>query len=231
MPTTTIQIPDHIRTALESDRRSNSDKKRDANRKPGELLAFYNVEPGQKVAELMTGSCYVAFLLAEIVGDAGSVYATNSQQLVDRFKGSPVRKMIDRHDFANVIELISEPDDPGLPEGELDTVFSFMIYHDMVWVGADREAMNAAVFRALKPGGIYAVMDHHAPDGAGISVVQTTHRIEKDVVIDEVCAAGFELEGESDLLEHPEDSMEAMVHEKSIRDRTHRFVLKFRKPA
>jgi len=231
MPTTTIQIPDHIRTALESDRRSNSDKKRDANRKPGELLAFYNVEPGQKVAELMTGSCYVAFLLAEIVGDSGSVYATNSQQLVDRFKGSPVRKMIDRHDFANVIELISEPDDPGLPEGELDTVFSFMIYHDMVWVGADREAMNAAVFRALKPGGIYAVMDHHAPDGAGISVVQTTHRIEKDVVIDEVCAAGFELEGESDLLEHPEDSMEAMVHEKSIRDRTHRFVLKFRKPA
>lgn len=231
MPTTTIQIPNHIRTALESDRRSNSDKKRDANRKPGELLAFYNVEPGQKVAELMTGSCYVAFLLAEIVGDSGSVYATNSQQLVDRFKGSPVRKMIDRHDFANVIELISEPDDPGLPEGELDTVFSFMIYHDMVWVGADREAMNAAVFRALKPGGIYAVMDHHAPDGAGISVVQTTHRIEKDVVVDEVCAAGFELEGESDLLEHPEDSMEAMVHEKSIRDRTHRFVLKFRKPA
>jgi predicted methyltransferase len=231
MPTTTIQIPDHIRAALESDRRSNSDKKRDANRKPGELLAFYNIEPGQKVAELMAGSCYVASLLAEIVGDAGTVYATNSQQLVDRFKGSPVRKLIDRHDLANVVELISEPDDPGLPEGELDTVFSFMIYHDMVWVGADREAMNAAVFRALKPGGIYAVMDHHAPDGAGISVVQTTHRIEKDVVVDEVRAAGFELEDESDLLEHPEDSMDAMVHEKSIRDRTHRFVLKFRKPA
>ena len=162
------------------------------------------------------------------MGDAGTVYATNSQQLVDRFKGSPVRKLIDRHDLANVVELISEPDDPGLPEGELDTVFSFMIYHDMVWVGADREAMNAAVFRALKPGGIYAVMDHHAPDGAGISVVQTTHRIEKDVVVDEVRAAGFELEDESDLLEHPEDSMDAMVHEKSIRDRTHRFVLKFR---
>jgi predicted methyltransferase len=231
MVATDTRIPDYIRVALESDRRSTSDKKRDANRKPGELLAFYAIEPGQKVAELMAGGCYVASILAGIVGDSGTVYATNSQQLIDRFKGSPVRKIIDRHDLANVVEVISEPDDPGLPEGELDAVCCFMIYHDMVWLGADREAMNAAIFRSLKPGGVYAVMDHHAPAGAGISVVQTTHRIEKDVVVDEVCAAGFELEDESDLLEHPDDSMELMVHEKAIRDRTHRFVLKFRKPA
>ena len=94
-------------------------------------------------------------ILAEIVGDTGVVYATNSQQLIDRFKGSPVRKLIDRFDLANLLEVISEPDDPGLPAGELDAVFSFMIYHDMVWLGADRAAMNAAVFRSLKPGGGY----------------------------------------------------------------------------
>jgi predicted methyltransferase len=231
MSATKILVPDYIRVAVASDRRSKADKKRDANRKPAELLAYYEIEPGQKVAEFMAGGCYVTSILAGIVGDAGVVYATNSQQLIDRFKGSPVRKLIERHDLANVVELISEPDDPGLPAGELDAVFSFMIYHDMVWVGTDRSAMNAAVFRSLKPGGLYAVMDHHAPDGAGISVVQTTHRIEKNVVIDEVCVAGFELEDETDILENSDDPMDAMVHEKAIRDRTHRFVLKFRKPA
>jgi len=225
-----IQTPDYIRAALSSGRRRASDRKRDDARKPGELLAFYQIGPGQKVAELMAGTCYITSIVAEIVGDTGAVYATNSQQLIDRFKGSPARKLIDQFDLSNVVEVISEPDEPGLPTGELDAVLSFMIYHDMVWLGADRPAMNAAVFRSLKPGGIYAVMDHHAPAGAGITVVQDTHRIEKDVVVDEVQAAGFELEDETDLLENPDDALDTMVHEKSVKDRTHRFVLKFRKP-
>lgn len=231
MTTSQIKIPDYIDAAINSNQRKSSDKKRDDNRKPGELLAFYNIKPGQKVAELMAGSCYVTCIVAEIVGDEGAVYATNSQQLVDRFKGSPVRKLIDRFDLSNVVEVISEPDDPGLPAGELDAVLSFMIYHDMVWLGTDRPAMNAAIFQALRPGGLYAVMDHHAPEGAGISVVQDTHRIEKGVVVDEIRAAGFELEDGTDILENPADPLDAMVHDKSIRDRTHRFVLKFRKPA
>ena len=61
--------------------------------------------------------------------------------------------------------------------------------------------------------------------------MQDTHRIQKGVVVDEVRVAGFELEDETSLLENPDDSLETMVHEKSIRDRTHRFVLKFQKPA
>ena len=90
--------------------------------------------------------------------------------------------------------------------------------------------MNRSVFNALKPGGIYGVVDHHAPEGSGIDFVQTTHRIEKSVVIEEVTAAGFELEAESDILENAGDTLEQMVHEKTIRDRTHRFVLRFIKP-
>jgi predicted methyltransferase len=73
-------------------------------------------------------------------------------------------------------------------------------------------------------------MDHHAPTGAGTSIVQDKHRIEKQLVVDEILAAGFKLEDETDLLENPEDSMDTMVHEKGVRDRTSRFVLKFKKP-
>ena len=73
-------------------------------------------------------------------------------------------------------------------------------------------------------------MDHHAPAGAGISVGQDTHRIEKNVVVDEVRAAGFEMADGTGILANPGDTLETMVHEKSIRDRTHQFAVKFRKP-
>lgn len=230
MKATQIEVPDYIVTALESACRPATDRQRDAKRKPGPLLAFFDIAPGQAVGELMAGLCYVTSIVAEVVGQNGVMYSTNSEVLVERFKGSPVGKRIKKYGLINVREVISEPDDPQLPSGELDAVLSFMIYHDMVWSGADRPAMNTAVFNSLKPGGIYAVMDHHAPAGAGTSIVQTKHRIEKQVVVNEILAAGFELEDETDLLENPQDLMDIMVHEKGVRDCTSRFVLKFRKP-
>jgi predicted methyltransferase len=224
------EMPAHTQMAVNSDIRSVADKKRDTGRKPGELLAFLGLSPGQVCAELMAGGCFMTPILSETVGPSGTVHSINSQALIDRFKSSPVRKLIEKHDLSNVVEVIAEPDAPGLPDAEMDAVYSIMIYHDMVWSGVDRQAMNRSVFNALKPSGIYGVVDHHAPEGSGIDFVQTTHRIEKSVVIEEVTAAGFELEAESDILENAGDSLDQMVHEKTIRDRTHRFVLRFIKP-
>ncbi|MEO7386220.1 MAG: methyltransferase domain-containing protein [Gammaproteobacteria bacterium] len=227
-----LVIPDEIRRALVSPRRSDDDRRRDEPRHIGALLAFFGIGPGMRVADLMASRGYLAGTLAEVVGETGQVYAQNSPRMVARFKGAdPVAQRIAEHGLTNVVSIICELEDLRLPAGSLDTVFSFMFYHDTVWVGTDRAAMNASVFSALKPGGIFAVIDHHAPAGTGVSLAEAKHRIERRVVVDEVTAAGFTLADETDILENPDDPLDVLVFDKTVRDRTHKFALKFQKPA
>ena len=92
------------------------------------------------------------------------------------------------------------------------------------------QALNAEAFRVLKPGGTYLVVDHEAAEGAGVTQTSTLHRIEDAIVRREVQAAGFTLDGESNLLRHPADNHTAKVQETGIRGKTDQFILKFRKP-
>jgi predicted methyltransferase len=87
------------------------------------------------------------------------------------------------------------------------------------------------VYAALKPGGVYLVLDHVAASGSPADVSDTLHRIEPSTVRREVEAAGFTFEGESALLANPLDPHTAGVFDASIRGRTDQFILKFRRPA
>lgn len=220
-------FPDHITQAVESPRRPESDRLRDAGRKPAELLAFYHVGPGQKVAELNTGRGYFVGLLSEAVGEEGKVYAHTTEASAKRWKGNPVDDRIKECGLTNVETRLSAAiDSPDLESG-LDSVFMIMCYHDTVWIGADRPKLLKTIHEALKPGGHFCVVDHHAAPGKGLDDCHETHRIEKSVVIDEVTSAGFELVSESDCLENLDDPLDCGPHGKGIRDHTHRFVLKF----
>lgn len=225
----TMNIPDYIRAAVASDRRPERDTARDEGRKPAELMTFIGIEPGQTVAELNAGWGYITGLLSEIVGGQGKVYSHTTEASIKRWNGNPIEKRIEKNGITNIEILVGAMDAPGLPPG-LDAVLMIMNYHDAVWSGADRPAMNKAVFDALKSGGLFCVLDHQSQPGRGTEDCQSIHRIDKQVVIDEVTAAGFELEGESDVLANADDPRTEQVHAKGIRDRTDRFVLKFRKP-
>lgn len=227
MIVTSVPVPDFISSALANDRRPADDRERDERRRLAELLAFLGIEPGMIVADLMASRGYLSAALAEVVGPGGRVYAQNSAQLLARFKGgNPVAE----RGLANVVPVVCELEALELPQSGCDLVLASLFYHDSVWVGTDRAAMNAAVYRALRPGGCYCVVDHDAPAGSGVTLARSHHRIERATVIDEVCAAGFSLRDESALLANDGDPMTTPVFDKSIRDRTNRFVLRFAKP-
>ena len=225
----TTTIPDYVQAAVASERRPERDTARDEGRKPAELMTFLGIEPGQSVAELNTGWGYITGLLSEIVGAEGRVYSHTTEASIKRWNGNPIEKRIEKNGIENIEIVVGTMDAPNLP-GDLDAVLMIMNYHDAVWTGADRATMNKAVFDALKPGGLFGVLDHQSEPGRGIEDCQSVHRIDKPVVIDEVTAAGFELEAESDILANPDDPHTEQVHAKEIRDHTDRFVLKFRKP-
>ncbi|HEX8263203.1 MAG TPA: methyltransferase [Allosphingosinicella sp.] len=205
--------------------RPEADRARDADRKPAELVAFAGVRPGDKVAELAPGGGYFTRILSGVVGPEGRIYAMAGRPSPALQELAAARP--------NVSVITVEPGTVPAPE-PVDLVWTTLNYHDFknakVGEGDGAAAINAAAFRALKPGGVYLVVDHDTAPGAGASQTSTLHRIESALVRREVESAGFRLEAESSLLRHPEDDHSARVQETGIRGKTDQFVLRFRKP-
>jgi predicted methyltransferase len=225
-------VPAHIAAALADKTRPAADTARDAARKPAELLAFAEVKPGQKVADFMMGGGYFTRLLSAAVGPSGKVYAYQSAEFVKFRAAYGTEQSTVVADYKNVVPLTAPISAAGLPDG-LDLVLTVQNYHDLhlkAFPGDTADAANKEIFKALKPGGLYVVVDHAAVAGAPISVADTQHRIDEAVVKKEIEAAGFRLVAEDKMLANPADPHDKLVFDPSIRGKTDQFVLKFRKP-
>lgn len=214
--------------------RSDADRALDPGRHPAETLAFFDVRPGMRVAEIAAGTGYTSELLARAVGAAGRVYAVNSPWVLARFAQAPWTARLDKPVMAPVVRLDREFDAPFPPDVEgLDLVCNVLFYHDTVWMKSDRAAMNTAVFDALRPGGHYVVIDHSAAEGRGTEDAKSLHRIEAATVRAEIEAAGFQLVEEGGFLRNPGDARDWNAAPSAAGDRrgqSDRFALKFVKP-
>ena len=211
---------------------ASADAMTDPAMKRAEVIAFIGVKPGDKVADVMTGRFLRA--LSAAVGPTGKVYAVEPAELV---KAHPeimgiLKGLTADPAYANVVLSTPAIDSPALPTG-LDAVFIRQDYHDLhdKFMGpADVAAFNRHVFAALKPGGVFVVLDHAAAAGSGLRDTDTLHRIDPAAVKTEVTAAGFVFDGESAVLSNPADDRSKMVFDPAIRGHTDQFLYRFRKP-
>lgn len=201
---------------------------RDALRHPAEMLAFAQLAPGDKVADIRPGAGYFTRLFSDVVGSTGRVYAFVPERTMVR-ENAGADALVAA--YPNVTRVNGLLDSLTFAE-PLDMIFMSQEYHDFHIPGfsTDVARMNAAAFAALKPGGRYILIDHQAAPGTGISAVQTLHRIEGDYLKREVQAAGFVYEGESTAVANPADDHSLNVFDEKIRGRTDQFVYRFRKP-
>ena len=132
---------------------------------------------------------------------------------------------------APIVALSRPFEDPvrsDLASGQIDLVTLMFNYHDLGHLGVDRARMNQAVFRALKPGGLYVIADHAGRPGTGISESGTLHRIEEAFLRQEVEAAGFKLAEEGKFLRNPNDPRDKNTPDPP--QPKDEFVLKFVRP-
>lgn len=217
----TIATPQDYTFALGNPERPQSEKELDAARKPAEVLAFYGVKRGDKVADIWAARGYYTAILSQVVGPQGVVYTVNPssrQEINDRWK---------KPGYENV-KIVDGPfENVALPQdGSLDFVIIHLNYHDLP--PEIRTAMNKRILGALKKGGTYGVVDHSAKDGTGNEATRPLHRIDKQLVIKEVTGAGFALAKEGTMLRKPEDTRDFNVNK--VRNKDDRFVLAFVKP-
>jgi predicted methyltransferase len=225
-------IPAHLTAALGDQKRPPADSSRDMARKPAELLAFAEVKPGQKVADFMMGGGYFTRVLSAAVGPKGQVYAYQSAEFIKFRAAYGTEQSSVVGDYKNVTALTAPLSAVGLPDG-LDLVLTVQNYHDLhlkPFPAGTADAVNKQVFKALKPGGLYVVVDHAAAAGAPIETADSLHRIDVAVVKKEVEAAGFKLVAEDKLLANAEDAHTINVFQPAVRGKTDQFVLKFKKP-
>jgi predicted methyltransferase len=233
---TTAATPDAAayRTIVDAPDRTPEDRALDVGRQPVELLQFLGVQPGMRVAEISAGGGYTTELLARAVAPNGVVYAQNSRFILERFAEKPWSERLARPVMKAVVRVDRNFDDPLPPEAtNLDLVIDNLFYHDTVWMKTDRDRMNRSIYAALRPGGAYVVVDHSGRSGTGTSEALTLHRIEEQIVRDEVQRVGFRLAAEGTFLRNPNDTRDWSASPRvagARRGTSDRFVLRFVKP-
>ncbi len=228
-------IPAHIASAIVNPARSENDRKADSSRKPAELLAFAGVKQGERVLELIPGGGYFARIFSGVVGPSGKVFElVATEETRTTTKNLDAANVIAADPAFRGISVLHQPIAEIKTPEQVDLVWTSQNYHDFhnkSFGPADIAAFNKAVFNALKPGGVFMVVDHAAEAGSGLRDTETLHRIDPASVKTEVEAAGFTLEARSDLLQDKDDTHLTRIFDPTIRGKTDKFVFKFRKPA
>lgn len=227
-----------ISAAIADTHRPEKDTQQDAVRRPADLVAFSKVKAGDVVIDVWPGGGYWTRLFSPIVGVKGKVYAYVPSEIAG-FKSDPVAiaKAIATEPGRGNVEEISDPIDqqpPATSLNTIDVVWTFENYHDLhnsFMQGASVDGFNQAVFKLLKPGGYYVVVDHAAAPGAGLKNTEDLHRIDPATVKAEVEKAGFVLDSEARLLANPADDHTLKIFDPAIKGKTDRFMLRFKKPA
>lgn len=219
-----------IRAAMTADIRTEAEVERDDNRRPVETLEFFGLRDDMKVVELIPGGGWYTKLLAPTLAENGEFYvAIGTSRVKENLAGKPGFEAMNlvaedanvyRPDGARLYTL--ELGDLGVEDA--DMVLTFRNYHNFDATG--RAALNKAVYDALKPGGIYGVVDHTQRHMEG-DTPENRRRMDPVLAIKEIQDAGFELVDFSDLHYRADDELRYEVGRKTVTGNTDRFTLKF----
>jgi len=226
-------VESKLKAAMSSDLRTASEIERDSNRKPIETLQFFGIEEDMSVVELVPGGGWYTKLLVPLLNEKGNYYgAIGANGIENSLADAPGFERMNV--IAKEAKIYRKDGDrfytleaSTLGVSDVDMVLTFRNYHNFGDEG--RFAMNKLAFDALKPGGIYGVVDHTARHMEGMTS-SNRRRIDPVKAIKEIQDAGFVLVDYSDLHYREDDELRYEVGSKSVTGNSDRWTMKFMKP-
>ena len=222
------KIPAVYTSAVANPARPTDNREADALRLPAETLAFSGVKPGMTVGEFYPGGGYFTRMLSAVVGPKGHIYGIEN----DKWKGAVEADKKLEGELKNVSMDVQPFGTVNFPK-PIDIAWVTQNYHDLKiakYGVVDTLAFDRAVYKALKPGGIFFVLDHEGAPGLSDADIEKLHRINREQVIKEVTSAGFKLADEGNFLRRPADDHTLSIFDKKIQGHTDQYALKFVKP-
>ena len=222
-----------VAAALADESRPAADQARDKNRKPLDTLNFFGLKDDMRVLELIPGGGWYTRLLGPVLAENGKLYvALRTDTVSEKVLSQPGFEQVEVLDTtANVHRPDGSRyytvDDFEFGVSELDMVVTFRNVHNFSADG--RRVINEQVLAALKPGGLYGVIDHTARHMEPANH-ENRRRVDPVMIIKEMLDLGFEFVGYSDLHYRADDELEYEVGRRSVSGNTDRFTLLFRKP-
>ena len=229
-------VPDFA-SAVGAPGRDAKDIELDNSRKPAETLSFMGLKYGDKVADILAGGGYYSEIMARAVGPSGSVTAFNTGTFAKT--GDALKKWQElKARQSNVVDKFVSFPEFSAGEAQFDFAMMHLVFHDLYWENEkfeyariDPDKFLKSLHTGMKPGGVVAIVDHVGSGSNTREIVQKFHRIDPAVVKDDMARAGFVLEAESDMFANPDDDINLIVFDPSVRGKTNRIVMRFRKPS
>jgi predicted methyltransferase len=228
---TSSRLDKIIAQAVADPARAADDRATDDLRLPAQTLAFSGVRPGMTVGEFYPGGGYFTSMLADVVGPRGHVYGLENAGWKEAVEAND--KLLAGRKWKNV-SMDAKPFGTVSFPKPLDLAWVTQNYHDLKiakYGTVDTIAFDRAVYNALKPGGIFFILDHQGAADLTPDQIAKMHRINRDVVVKEVTSVGFKLAAEGNFLRRPADDHTLSIFDKAIRYHTDQYALKFVKPA
>ena len=222
--------------AVSNPARSEKDQKVDERRKPAEVMRFFELKPGMKVLDVFAGGGYYTELMSYVVGEDGKVALYNNAPW-DKFVGKAVAERLADNRLPNVERIVTTPESLIDLDQKYDAAVFILGMHDVYyahpedgWPAIDKQKFLKGIHHLLKDDAIFGVIDANALPGANNAEVgKKFHRVDPQAMIDDIQAAGFKLESQSEILRNPEDDKISSVFTPENRYKTDRSILKFRK--
>ena len=231
-----------LENVLGAESRPAADSKRDAARKPAQIMKFAEVSEGDHILDLFAGGGWYTELFSIAVGSEGKVYAQNDE-VIWRFAEKRINERTKNNRLANVerFDQIAIAD-VNVPDNSVDLVFTALNYHDLFFThtvrdgkkvvlrpngAVDHKQALAKLKKVLKDDGVIVIIDHHAEPGSGYEAANTIHRIDANIVKHQLAEAGFTLVEEAFYLTNPNDDLSKNVFAADTRGKTDRFIYKF----
>jgi predicted methyltransferase len=221
--------------AVAHEGRSSQDRERDARELPAEVMAFAGLKAGMKVADVFGGGGYYSELISYVAGPRGEVVLVNNVPY-ENYAGDELKARFAPGRLPNVRRSVVESCDLKLGKEAFDAILIVMSYHDLYnadplggWPEIDAGHFLDQLHAALKPNGVFLIVDHAAKAGTGKSAAQELHRIEESFARSDITGHGFSFEASFDRLRNPGDDHSKLIFDPAVRFKTDRFVHLYRK--
>ena len=187
-----------LKESIESQDRTPQFTTRDVYRHPYETLTFFNIQPDMTVVELNPGGGWYTEILANYIHYPGTLIAAQGSYYMDGFK-----KKMDSDPMFGRVEIVSLSSNLAEPNS-VDAIVTFRNLHN--WLGPQMDSIFKSSMVALKPGGIFGVVEHSANPGTSLKAMKSSGYVTEAHAIEVALNNGFELVAKSEINANSKDT-------------------------